>query len=382
MRIGISALAMRGSAERLDSGIAHYCHALVDAMIAERSPHELVLWLSSDFACPPAWQTAPGVEIHRATLSGYKTLWEWARGAGAARQTGCDVWFSTAHALPWGLQVPGVLSVQDLFTFTHPEFYTRKHRWVIGHALRRAVLGADGIVAISQHTADEVVRLFPVPADRVKVTRLGFRERLRVLSPDAVAPGDLRDIGVGDGPFLLTLSTVEPRKNLPRLMMAFANLTERPEYRDLRLVVAGRMGWKTEESLGRPAELGIEDRVDFVGYVPDEGLARLFAACEGFVLPSLIEGFGLPLLEALASGVPTASSNAGSLPEVGGELPHYFDPMDVEAMGVALEAVLRQARSRPRDVAVGTAHAGRFRWSDTARATLEVIERVGSAGSR
>ncbi|MDH3403780.1 MAG: glycosyltransferase family 4 protein [Acidobacteriota bacterium] len=383
MRIGVSALAMRGSAEDLDSGVARYCAALVDAWIVDAGGHELVVWTAPDFELPQRWRGCPTVRFERAAgaWARYKTLWEWFSAAAAARSRGCEVWFSTAHAVPLRPVVPTVLSIQDLFTFTHPELYTRKHRLVIGLALARAIRSADGLVAISEHTRGQLAERFGVARERVAVTPLGLGHRVEPVAASEVPASALAALGVGGERFLLTVSTVEPRKNLPRLCEAFARLAAEPRWADLRLVVAGSPGWKTAASYRRPRELGIEDRVDFLGYVPDAELAALYARCEAFVLPSIVEGFGLPLLEAMAFGAPVACSGGGALPEVGGDVPVYFDPLDVGDMTRALAELLGAGAARAERAARGRARAARFTWADAAARTLAAVVAAGSAAA-
>lgn len=377
-RVGVSALAMQGRLDELDSGIARYCAGLIEAWIADSGGHEFVVWVSPDFVVPAIWRRNHDVSfrVARGAWASRKTLWELLSAGRAARASRCDVWFSTAHAVPLKCPVPTVLSVQDLFTFSHPEFYTLKHRAVIGWALRRALRGADRIVAISRHTRDELIERFDVAGERVAVTPLGLGRTIVPLAPERVGDEELATLGVGGGRFLLTLSTVEPRKNLERLFEAFARLVRRDGMEDLRLVVVGRSGWKTTPIFRRPDALGVADRVDFVGYVADPDLPKLFARCAAFVLPSIIEGFGLPLLEAMAFGVPVASSRSGSLPEVGGEVPFYFDPLDVEAME---RAMLRALEGDADRVAEGLARAAGFTWEETAERTLAELARA--AGS-
>ncbi|MCZ6507145.1 MAG: glycosyltransferase family 1 protein [Acidobacteria bacterium] len=377
MRIGVSALALRSPLESLGSGIARYCAGLLGAWAEDGGDHEFVVWVSPGFEEPEAWRNRPHLsfEVAAGPWSRHKTLWEWWSAGSAARATGCDVWFSSAHAVPMRSPVPTVLSIQDLFTFTHPEFYTLKHRLVIGRALKGALRRAEGFVAISRHTRDELAQRFGIAPEHVAVTPLGLDERIRPLPAAQVSSAELKALGVGGERYLLTLSTVEPRKNLPRLFEAFARVAA--EEPDLRLVVAGRRGWKTAPIYRRPSELAIADRVDFVGYVPDVDLPKLFARCQVFVLPSIIEGFGLPLLEAMAFGAPVACSHAGSLREVGGDVPSYFDPLDVEAMATAIRARLGSDESREEAAARGRRRAERFSWADTAARTLEALVSAG-----
>lgn len=377
-RFGVSALAMRGTVSELDSGIARYCAGLIEGWVEDDGGHEFVVWVSADFEVPAVWRRNHNVTFRVASgfLAGRKTLWELFSAGRAAAVSRCDVWFSTAHALPLSAPVPTVLSVQDLFTFSHPEFYTLKHRLVIGWAMRRALRQADGLVAISRHTRAELTQRFGIDESRISVTPLGLGPRIEPVAPETVSDQDLAALGVGGARYLLTLSTIEPRKNLERLFEAFAQLTGASSWGELRLVVAGRKGWKTASIYRRPATLGIADRVDFVGYVPDEELPKLFARCEAFVLPSIIEGFGLPLLEAMAYGVPIASSRSGSLVEVGGEVPSYFDPLSTTEIQSAIGRELESRRSRAEVAQAAQARAARFSWQETAAGTLETLSAV------
>jgi len=379
MRIGVSALAMR---DGLDSGIARYCAGLIDEWVRDARGHEFVVRVGPGFEVPQAWCEQGHVSFLPAEgpWAGYKTLWELFAAGRAAESADCDVWFSTAHAVPERSRVPAVLSVQDLFTFTHPEFYTRKHRLVIGRAMARALKRAAGLVAISEHTRDELVRLFGVDREGVAVTPLGPGNQRSPVAAASVSASDLDALGVGGGRYLLTLSTVEPRKNLPGLFEGFARLVADPAWSDLRLVVAGSGGWKTAPIYRRPDELGISERVDFVGYVPDADLPKLFARCEAFVLPSIIEGFGLPLLEALAFGVPVACSRTGSLPEVGGDVPTWFDPTAPDDIERALRQVLASELPREEVADLGRRQASKFSWRRTADLTLDAIVHATGAG--
>jgi len=376
-RFGVSALAMRGTIDQLDSGIARYCAGLIEGWLENDGGHDFVIWVSRDFQVPAVWRRNHNVSfrVARGPWSGRKTLWELFSAGRAARASRCDLWFSTAHALPLAASVPTVLSVQDLFTFSHPEFYTLKHRAVIGWALRRALRQADRLVAISRHTRDELAARFGVDAARVAVTPLGLGSRIVPVPPESVSDEDLEALGVGGAHYLLTLSTVEPRKNLERLFEAFSRIAPN-DSRGLRLVVAGRSGWKTSSIYRRPEALGVADRVDFLGYVPDDDLPKLFARCAAFVLPSVIEGFGLPLLEAMAFGVPVACSRSGSLVEVGGDVPVYFDPLDIADMAAAITRALRSRDVQGARGQQAQTRAARFCWSDTAVATLEAMTSV------
>lgn len=382
MRIGVSALALTGRPDTLGSGIARYCFELIDALLELDERHEWSLWVGRGFEVPASWRAHPRCTVHRprGPWADRKTLWELMSAGAAARGAGCDLWFSTAHALPRRWSGPTVLAVQDLFTFTHPSFYTRKHRLVVGRALDRALRRADGLLAISAHTRDELVARGIDPS-RITVTPLALAQRWAAARPEPLGTAELRQLGVDGEEFVLTVGTIEPRKNLPRLFEAFGLLAPQDRFARLRLVVAGLPGWKTGPSLKGPDDFRVASKVDFVGFVPDEALGRLIASCRAFVVPSVIEGFGLPLLEALACGAPVASSRGGALPEVGGELPVYFEPTDVEDMAAAITRALTSRLTVDERLEAGRRQVARFSWAETARRTLERLERTVEAAS-
>lgn len=376
MRIGISALALRSRSHQLDSGIARYCFALLDHLVGLGGEHEFEVFVSPGFVVPESWRAAKGFRFSRSAgpLSRHKTLWDHYGAKRAARRQGLDVWFSTAHALPAGCTIPRVLAVHDLFTFSHPQLYTLKHRLVVGLALDHAIRSAERIIAMSQHTKSELQDRFRVDPERVSVVPLAMGSTLEPRSPGEVSDAELEALGIPAGPFLLTLSTLEPRKNLPRLFEAVARIVMQPAWSALHLVVVGARGWKTSPIFRAIERLGLRDRAHFLGYVPDQRLPALFARCEAFVLPSLVEGFGLPVLEAMHLGAPVACSRAGSLPEVAGEAAGYFDPEDVVSMVHGILEILEHPELRAGRIAAGKMQAAKFDWRVTAARTLEVLE--------
>ncbi|HWT24412.1 MAG TPA: glycosyltransferase family 1 protein, partial [Solirubrobacteraceae bacterium] len=189
----------------------------------------------------------------------------------------------------------------------------------------------------------------------------------------AAAPGDAQvpgRLGIAR-PYVLCTATLEPRKNLPRLIEAFAGLP--PDLRDAHeLVLAGARGWQEDETFA--AVRRHADRVRTLGYVEESDLRALYRRAEVFAFPSLGEGFGLPVLEAMAAGTAVLTSDRSSLPEVGGDAARYADPLDVGAIRAGLEALLRDPHERARLAARGRERAAGFSWARTARETLAVLE--------
>ena len=172
--------------------------------------------------------------------------------------------------------------------------------------------------------------------------------------------------------YLLFVGTLEPRKNLTALLHAYAMLRAEWHDEDLKLVVAGRTGWLYQDIFATVKSLGLEEEVIFTGFVDDEDLPHLYWGAQLFVFPSLYEGFGLPILEAMASGVPVVTSNTASMPEVAGDAAMLVDPHDSKAIAEGMGKVLYQGRLRDVLIEKGLARARHFTWESVARRTLEL----------
>jgi glycosyltransferase involved in cell wall biosynthesis len=230
------------------------------------------------------------------------------------------------------------------------------------------------LLTLSNAAKEDIVHFLEVPAERIDVTPLAA-----ALGKDVppVAEAELRrELALGSDRLVLTVSAKRPHKNLKRLIDAVGSLAEpRP-----MLVVPG-YATAFEDDLKRHAEAVAPGKVRFAGWVDDATLAGLFDAADCFVFPSLAEGFGLPILDALSRGVPVACSGVSSLPEVGGEAVLYFDPFDSSDIARAIEGLLTDAPLRERLVQAGPRQAARFSWQATAKATAEAYRRALSARS-
>ncbi len=295
-------------------------------------------------------------------------VWHWRAARRATRET--DVLLSSdSYLTTWFAGVPAVPIVYDMIAFD-PRLRPRGRSAVIERltlpwALRRSA----ALLCISQATADALAARYPAARAKAVVAPLGVSP---ALDPGAGAlPDGLRPDG-----FVLAVGTLEPRKNLPRLVAAYARLDAEVQ-RAHPLAVAGPTGWQTGETLA--ALQGLGDRCRVLGFVSDEQLAALYGACAAFAYPSLGEGFGLPVLEAMAAGAPTLTSDRSSLPEVAGEAADYCDPTDVGSIARALDALLRDPARRAELRRLGPARAATFSWEDFAARTLRALEAAAYA---
>jgi len=291
-----------------------------------------------------------------------------------AKTRGYRAWIASAYdVFPFAL-VPQAAIVHDLFCLSHPEFFTDVHARALTHQVNTTARVCKVLFANSRFTKEEVVRLQGRASDDVDVVYHGMGNVQSPVDRAAVTPAQRAEWMIPEAPYLLALSTLEPRKNMPRLVEAFARIaSQRPH---LHLALVGGRGWKEGPIFEAIQRTGLSDRVVLPGYVPDEAIPAWYACSEAFVMPSLQEGFGAPLLEAMAYGAPVVSSNAGSLPELAGEFAVYFEPEDVAGMSDAIERRLATPFT-PAERIAAQDHASAFTWERTAAGIMSGLRRRG-----
>lgn len=281
-----------------------------------------------------------------------------------------DLLHGLAYALPLAWRGPAVLTVYDLSFFRYPGAFNRGNRVYLGAITRWSARHAGRIVTISEHSREDIVRWLRVPPDRVVVAYPAADDRFRVLPAEEVQAFRARQ-GLPER-FLFAVGTLEPRKNLTGLLEAYALLsTPRPP-----LYVAGATGWRFSPIFSMVERLKLESDVHFLGFVQEADLPLWYNAAHVFAYPSLYEGFGLPVLEAMACGTPVVTSRASSLPEVAGSAALLVEPGDAEGLRAALEELLADPARRQTASAAGLAQARRFSWSDLADQTTKAYRAV------
>jgi glycosyltransferase involved in cell wall biosynthesis len=292
------------------------------------------------------------------------------------REEGAVLYHATEHLLP-RLNAPTVLTVHDLIFERYPEHHTRRNRWYLRVAMPLFVRAASAIIAVSRHTQADLVELYGADPGKIHVVYEGVDERFYSASPAEVAR--VRGAYSPDRPYLLMVGTLEPRKNHAAALAAVARLKAWgwPH----RLLLVGGQGWLFEPIRRRIDELGLAGDVQFAGYVPDADLPPLYTGAACVLVPSLYEGFGFPVLEALACGAPVVCSNTSSLPEVAGDAALLVTPEDHEELAAAVHLLLSQPQAAGELAAAGRRQAARFRWEACARETMAVYERAMSLRS-
>jgi glycosyltransferase involved in cell wall biosynthesis len=262
-----------------------------------------------------------------------------------------------------------VVTVHDLTLLTNPEWHEASKVRYFGWAMRRAVASATRVLCVSATTAADLADRLGVPPGRIDVTPLGTD--LRPAPAEQVA--SLRGRLGLDGPYLLGLGTVEPRKDLPTLVRAFAALAPDLPH---RLVLAGLAGWGSGELAAAVAASGVADRILVPGYVAEADKAALLTGADVFAYPSRYEGFGLPVLEAMACGTPVVTTSGGSLPEVAGDAATLVDPGDDTALAAAIAKLTTDPAARADAATRGLARAASFTWARCAELTAAAYSRA------
>lgn len=355
------------------AGLGRYTRSLVQAMLdIMDSPPTLFYNRTSKASLPPEWEMVP----RRSIRLGYKPwrmlVWQGQLLHSSFKRLtpGVSLFHATEHLLlPLG-DVPSVLTVHDLIYKLFPQHHKRLNYWFLNAAMPLFVRRADAIIAISQATKNDLMRYYHTPDHKITVVHEAAAPHFQPVSSAQVAR--VREKYNLPPRFLLAVGTIEPRKNLSRVVESLTAL--RRTHRDLKLVVVGARGWLYDDFFALAEQQ--EDAVQLLGYVPDEDLPAVFRAAAVYVMASIYEGAGLPIVEAMACGVPVVSSRTSSLPELGADVPRYFNPYDVKNMTDVLDMVLSDDQMRAEMAAAGPARAARFSWERTARQTLDVYHRA------
>lgn len=356
------------------AGIGRYVRELVGALLALDQEHDYRLFAASPEPLPPLPFPVTRLPFHDKWLM---RLWH-RLGVPLPVElvTGrLDLFHSPDFTLPPTLpKTPTVLTVHDLSFIRDPDSADDALRAFLERVVPRSVRRADHVLADSQATREDLISLWGTPASKITVIPGGVEARFRPVTDPEALRAVRGKYGLGEGPFILSVGTLQPRKNIIRLIQAFAPLAARQP--DLSLVIAGGRGWKYQQILAEPARLQIAGRVHFTGFVADADLPTLYSAAEVFAFPSLYEGFGLPILEAMACGTPVAASNSSSLPEVTGDAGLSLDPLAVASWTEGLERLLSDGALRAELAARGRARAGGFGWEKAAGELLGVYRRL------
>ena len=271
-----------------------------------------------------------------------------------------------------------VVTIPDLSCFIYPQYHTEANCQFVTRNVHQAARQASFIIAISESTKREIVRFLHVPEEKIRVVYLAAGDIFHQKCPsDSVAM--IKNKYKINKRYFLSVGSIEPRKNLGRALIAFKALIEMKKA-DYQFVITGGKGWKNEAFYNLIRKLDIDEHLVFTGYVPEEDLPALYQGADVFVYPSLYEGFGLPVLEAMASEVPVITSNTSSLPEVAGDAAILVNPTEVFEIYEAMEALATKPQLREELKVKGKERSTKFSWEKTAHQTLEIYKKMFENG--
>jgi glycosyltransferase involved in cell wall biosynthesis len=346
------------------SGVGYYTARLMETLAngaGEGVVERLVVLSNRDVSVPPSDRLL----IHRDGRFRVRSVWMQLVLPRILRRLRPDIVHYTNYLAPVAAEVPYVVSIHDMSLSLLPSCHTLKKRLLTSSLVPIVARGARLILVPSESTRRDVVRLLRVDPGRVRVIPYAAAP---VFRPADEGPERLEAAYGIRPPYFLYVGTLEPRKNLVRALRAFARVA--PSLPDHRLVVVGQRGWKFADVLAEAGRPDLQGRVVLPGYVPEEDLPVLYTHARAFIYPSLYEGFGLPVVEAMACGTPVLTSSTSSLVEIGEGAALLVDPHDEGAIAEGLEALARDGALHQRLSTAGRARALTFSWERTGRETV------------
>jgi len=283
-----------------------------------------------------------------------------------------DIFFTPTHYAPRFAPMPTVVSVMDLSYIHFPELFKKSDLYQLKNWTSYSVRNAVKVFTISNASKDDIIKVYKVPEDKVVVTYPGIKHESEMILEKNMK--DLRKkYGIGED-YILYVGTLQPRKNIVRLIEAFSKIN----HDNIFLVIVGKKGWLYEEILSAPKKFKVENSVKFLDFVPEKELPIIYRNALCFVLPSLYEGFGLPVLEAMKYGCAVITSNISSLPEAGGDAALYVDPMSVDDIASKIKMLINDKKLRNDLVEKGKKQVKKFSWEKTAKETLSVLTKIAN----
>jgi glycosyltransferase involved in cell wall biosynthesis len=365
LRIAINALYLLPGGV---GGTEIYIRQLLDALAKVDDHNEYFIFTNretgSDLApARPRFRHLP--QPVQAEIRPLRILYEQSSLPAAIEREHVDLVFNPGFTAPKSLTVPAVTVFHDLQHVHHPEYFRKRELPFWNLLLAQSVRCSTKIIAASMATRRDVIEHYHLPDDRVVVIPHGVEKKFFELNrrPDS------------ENPFLLCVATIDPNKNLETLVRVFAGL--RGEFPKLRLVLAGMRGGQTAKVEAMVDQLGLRSCVRITGWIPRSEIFELYERATAFVYPSTFEGFGLPVLEAMAAGVPLACSRIDPLVEIAADSAFFFDPESDQDMAQAIFNLLTDQAQQAQNLEHGKVRAAGFTWEESARRTLAVFEEVG-----
>jgi glycosyltransferase involved in cell wall biosynthesis len=363
MRIAVNTrLFLKGKLE----GIGWFAHETLSRLVLQHPEHEFIFFFDrpfhKDFVFAP--NVTPVVLKPQARHPALYYLWtEWAIPY-ALRKYKADIYFSPDGLGTLRSKVPTCITIHDLAYKHYPQFMDKLHKWHYGYFLPRFAQKAKRIIAVSEYTKQDIVQQFGVKEGKIDVVYNGAHKEYKPL--DFNAREAVKQQYTGGQEFFLFTGALHPRKNIVNLLKAFVQFKRR-QRGNIRLVIVGRMAWQYDEIVKAKELMPFKDDVIWTGYLDVEELARVTASAYALVYPSLFEGFGIPILEAMTCDVPVIVSNTSSMPEVGGDAALLVDPASPEDIAAKMMMIYKDENLRNKMIAAARIRKNDFSWDRSAQ---------------
>ncbi len=372
MKIAIDTLATKS----LYHGMGIYTFNLLKELAPIAHEHDILIYKNSNIFSSISKEN-DNVEIRDITKYRYfRIAWEYTGLSMSLKRDKVDIFWGPSNFLPPIKVCKYIVTIHDLSSITFAHTYSAIRRNYYQYLITNSVRRADFIITDSEHSKHDLINYFSVPENRIRVIFCGISEDFKPIeSRDEILTVKQKyELPLE---FIFTLGVMEPKKNFERLIEAYSEL--RNTYVDLpQLVIAGsrEYGWKNQKIFQLVEKHNLKDKITFTGLIAHEDLPVVYSAAKLFVLPSLYEGFGLPIIEAMACGVPVVTSNTSSLPEVAGGAAILVNPYDISAIADAISFALKDNYGRKEMIEKGLKNAKRFSWKESAQKVLETFENV------
>ena len=367
MKIGIDARVLLGR----KTGDRTYIFNLVRALAEAASDHRFILYLDDD-PPPDLLTNLPHLQFRiRKRPAGY--LWTHLALPKLAGEDALDL-LHVQYMTPFRSPCPVISTIQDISFKLYPQWFTFRDRTVMNAFIPGSIRRAASLIAPSHSTAHNLATHYHYPLEGIFVTPYAAPQEFHAPQDPGAIERCRNQFNIPE-PYMLYVGNLQPRKNLVRLVRAFVQARERDGFPE-RLLIAGQFAWKFAAQRRLLDDAAAASHIRHLGYVDDADLPALYAAATAFLFPTLHEGFGIPILEAMATGTPVLTSNVSSMPEVAGEAALLVDPTDEAAISAAISTLATDEHLRERLTAAGLKRAATFSWHDTADLTLAAYERV------
>ena len=376
MRIGIDCRTILNPGKGEQAGVGHYTYFLVKHLLKLDKQNTYVLFYDHRSEAVTEFKRKH-VELVRFPYSEYKRYLPFAYShvlvSRFLNKAKLDLFHSPANIIPLQYKKPAIVTVHDLAIYQHPEWFPPKQDFSVNTLVPNSIRKAKRVIAVSQSTADDILKQFHISKEHISVIHEGYEP---VKAPTKLSIQAVRRSFNLNERYLLYIGTLEPRKNIAGMIAAFDSLVRRKpkKYKDVQLVLAGAKGYQFKENY-KAIQNVQAGSVRYIGYVTAQQKQALLHGALGFVFPSLYEGFGLPVIEAMAAGTPVLTSNIASLPEVAGKAAILVNPQTNLSIQLGIEKLMVKS-TRDRYRKLGKAQAKRFSWAACAKATLAVYQSV------